>query len=153
MILYEINKLDLCDLTEEQIQILTTNILNTVNIKQLEERVHEVILKLSGVGEPTWNADLNIIALDNQKRLSLIYMLLNNMDLFKSDVKNLKLNKLECRDDFEKVYGFLLRTKDMIKSIIDYGEFSAKEIAEQQKYLADINNKYNLLENGDSNDK
>lgn len=146
IIIYEMNSLDICDLTSDQIDTLATNILNNVNIKQLEEKVHEVILKLSGVGEPTWDADMNYIALDNQKRLSLIYMLMYNMDLFKADVKNLKANKLGCRNDEEKVFNFISRTKDLIESIVNYGEFSAKEQAEQQKYLADINKNYKLLE-------
>lgn len=145
IIIYEVNSLDITDLTSEQIDTLASNIINTVNIKQLEEKVHEVILKLSRVGDPTLDADIEYIAMDNQQRLNLIYMLMYNMDLFKYDVKNLKHNRLGCREDSDKIYSFIYRTKELIQSIMNYGQFSYKEYQEQQKYLQELNNKYMLL--------
>ena len=94
LILYQINELSICDLTEEQVENVVTNILDNVSIGKLEEKVQEVILKLSGVGEPSLFADIEFIALDNQKRLKLIYTLTYNFNIFKANYKNLKKKQI-----------------------------------------------------------
>lgn len=142
-----INKLSIYDLTDEQIEDVTSNILDNVSISKLEEKVQEVILKLSGVGEPCFGADLKFIALDNQKRLNLIHSLTYNFNIFKANYKNLKKNKYRCREDSDKVFNFLINTQDIIKVIIEYAEFNHKEKLENQKYIEELNKK--LLDTGE----
>ena len=139
MIIYEVNNIDLYDLNSNQLRELKNEIINNVNISKLEEKINQVILKLSGVGEPSFGADIKYIALDNQKRLNLIYMLSYNFNLFKADVKYLKRHKNDPSIDDEKIFMFLLKTKDIINTILDYGEFTLKEQEEQLKYLNDVN--------------
>lgn len=139
MVIYEVKNLDLYNLEHEQLEQITDDILTNVNMSKLEEKINQVILKLSGVGEPSFGADIKYIALDNQKRLNLIYMLSYNFNLFKADVKYLKRHKNDTSIDSEKLLSFLFKTKDIINTILDYGEFTLKEQEEQLKYLNDIN--------------
>ena len=139
MVIYEVKNLDLYNLEHEQLEQITNDILTNVNMSKLEEKINQVILKLSGVGEPSFGADIKYIALDNQKRLNLIYMLRYNYNLFKADVKYLKRHKNDTSIDSEKLSSFLFKTKDIINTILDYGEFTLKEQEEQLKYLNDIN--------------
>ena len=55
MIIYEVNNIDLYDLNSNQLRELKNEIINNVNISKLEEKINQVILKLSGVGEPFLN--------------------------------------------------------------------------------------------------
>ena len=139
MVIYEVKNLDLYNLEHDQLEQITNDILTNVNMSKLEEKINQVILKLSGVGEPSFGADIKYIALDNQKRLNLIYMLSYNFNLFKADVKYLKRHKNDTSIDSEKLLSFLFKTKDIISTILDYGEFTLKEQEEQLKYLNDIN--------------
>lgn len=148
MVIYEVKNLDLYNLENEQLEQITGDILTNVNISKLEEKINQVILKLSGVGEPSFGADIKYIALDNQKRLNLIYMLSYNFNLFKSDVRYLKRHKNDSSIDSEKLSSFLFKTKDIINTILDYGEFTLKEQEEQTKYLNEINKK--LLNRGEN---
>ena len=144
MIIYEVNNVDLYDLNSNQLKELKNEIINNINISKLERKINEVTLKLSGVAGPSLDADIKYIALDNQERLNLIYMLNYNLNCFKSDVKYLRKYKGDISIDDEKIFMFLLKTKDMVETIINYGEFTVKEKQEQQKYLEQINKK--LLE-------
>ena len=147
LILYQMSKLSIYDLTEEHVENVVINILDNVSIGKLEEKVQEVILKLSGVGEPSLFADIEFIALDNQKRLKLIYTLTYNFNIFKANYKNLKGNKYRCREDSDKVFNFLINTQDIIKVIIEYAEFNYNEKLENQKYIEELNKK--LLNTGE----
>lgn len=147
LILYQMSKLSIYDLTEEQVENVVINILDNVSIGKLEEKVQEVILKLSGVGEPSLFADIEFIALDNQKRLKLIYTLTYNFNIFKANYKNLKKNKYRCREDSDKVFNFLINTQEIIKVIIEYAEFNYNEKLENQKYIEELNKK--LLNTGE----
>ena len=147
LILKNTNELSIYGLTDKQIEDVTWNILDNVSISKLEEKVQEVILKLSGVGEPSFGADIKFIALDNQKRLNLIYNLTYNFNIFKANYKNLKKNKYRCREDSDKVFNFLINTQDIIKVIIEYAEFNYNEKLENQKYIEELNKK--LLNTGE----
>ena len=141
MIIYEVNNVDLYDLNSNQLKELKNEIINNINISKLERKINEVTLKLSGVAGPSLDGDIKYIALDNQERLNLIYMLNYNLNCFKSDVKYLRKYKDDISIDDEKIFMFLLKTKDMVETIINYGEFTVKEKQEQQKYLEQINKK------------
>lgn len=127
LIIRKINNIDIYDLEDEQVFELKDTIVKNVSLKQLRESVNKAILNLSGVGDPTWNADLNFIALDNQKRLNIIYMLTNNLEIFESSVSNMKKNKYGCAMDSEQSLRFLGITKDLVDTIIKFGEFKRDE--------------------------
>ena len=76
-------------------------------------------------------------------------MLNYNLNCFKSDVKYLRKYKDDISIDDEKIFMFLLKTKDMVETIINYGEFTVKEKQEQQKYLEQINKKLLKGENNE----
>lgn len=141
LIIYEFHQLDILDLTEEQQLQLAQDLISDVNISQLEDKIHECILKLSSVGGPSFGADAVYIALDNQKRLELVHQLLYYLDIFKSDVKHLKKEfKKYNYIDGEKIYGFLYYTKDLINTIYDYSEYRKEDIETQLKQLEEQNN-------------
>ena len=90
LIIRKINNIDIYDLEEEQIFELKDTIVKNVNLKQLRESVNKAVLNLSGVGDPTWNADLNFIALD--KIFNIILSILsrsNNITFSSISVSNI----------------------------------------------------------------
>lgn len=148
LIIRKINNIDIYDLEEEQIFELKDTIVKNVNLKQLRESVNKAVLNLSGVGDPTWNADLNFIALDNQKRLNIIYMLISNLEMFEISVSNIKKNKYGCAMDSEQSLRFLGITKDLVDTIIKFGEFKIDEAYQNKLELEE--NKRLELEGGNN---
>lgn len=142
LIIKEINNVDLCDLTEEQLIELKQYVVTNINMNKLDEAITKACMNLSQVGPPSFMADAVYIALDNQKRLDIIYSLMNNFSFFKNDVKNFKKNKSNCNDNTEYIYTFLDRTKDLVKSIIEFGEFKQEEYKENMKQLEENKRKY-----------
>lgn len=145
MIIYNMNNIEIYDLSSEQAIFLKDTIIKNVNIKQLEEKIHEIILKLTGVGAPSFGADAVYIALDNQKRLELTYKLLYNLDIFKSFCKNFKSNKHNCNFESDYIYSFLIYTKDLVNIIYDYGEYRKLDLEEQKKQVLIAQEKLKLL--------
>ena len=143
LIIRKINNIDIYDLEEEQIFELKDTIVKNVNLKQLRESVNKAVLNLSGVGDPTWNADLNFIALDNQKRLNIIYMLISNLEMFEISVSNIKKNRYGCAMDSEQSLRFLGITKDLVDTVIKFGEFKMDE-AYQNKLELEENKRLEL---------
>lgn len=148
LIIRKINNIDIYDLEEEQIFELKDTIVKNVNLKQLRESVNKAVLNLSGVGDPTWNADLNFIALDNQKRLNIIYMLISNLEMFEISVSNIKKNRYGCAVDSEQSLRFLGITKDLVDTIIKFGEFKIDEAYQSKLELEE--NKRLELEGGNN---
>lgn len=148
LIIRKINNIDIYDLEEEQIFELKDTIVKNVNLKQLRESVNKAVLNLSGVGDPTWNADLNFIALDNQKRLNIIYMLISNLEMFEISVSNIKKNKYGCAMDSEQSLRFLGITKDLVDTVIKFGEFKMDEAYQNKLELEE--NKRLELEGGNN---
>ena len=72
---------------------------------------------------------------------------MNNFNFIKDDVKNFRKNKNNCNDNIDYVYSFLSRTKDLVESIIEFGEFKHEEYKENIKQLKENERKY--LESGD----
>lgn len=135
LILYEFHNLDIYDLTDQQIIQIKNDLINNVKLNKLEEKIREVTLNLSQVGAPAFMSDAKYIALDNQKRLDLIFMLINNFALFKTATKNLKNNKNNCNNNDEYILNYLFKTKDLINTIWEYGEFKLEEAKENQKQV------------------
>lgn len=148
LIIRKINNIDIYDLEDEQIFELKDTIVKNVNLKQLRESVNKAVLNLSGVGDPTWNADLNFIALDNQKRLNIVYMLISNLEMFEISVSNIKKNKYGCAMDSEQSLRFLGITKDLVDTIIKFGEFKMDEAYQNKLELEE--NKRLELEGGNN---
>lgn len=82
--------LEVSEMTEEQIEFTTDFIIKNIKLNKLEELIADIVKDLSGVGTPSWNADMGYIAMDNQKRLEIIYSLTNDFQIVKNWVKNLK---------------------------------------------------------------
>lgn len=135
LIIKEINNVDLCDLTEEQVIELKQNIVSNVNISKLNEAVTNACMNLSLVGPPSFMADAVYIAIDNQRRLDIIYKLINNFNLFKNDVKNFKKNKNNCNNNYDYMFNFLSNTKDLVESVVEFGEFKQDKHKENMKQL------------------
>jgi endo-1,4-beta-D-glucanase Y len=148
LIIRKINNIDIYDLEDEQIFELKDTIVKNVNLKQLRESVNKAVLNLSGVGDPTWNADLNFIALDNQKRLNIVYMLISNLEMFEISVSNIKKNKYGCAMDSEQSLRFLGITKDLVDTVIKFGEFKIDEAYQNKLELEE--NKRLELEGGNN---
>lgn len=147
LILKEMNRIDLYDLQEEQVLELQQKIVSNVNIKKMKEAVTNACMNLSQVGRPSYGADLKYIALDNQARLELIYNLLHNFDLFEKDISNFKRNKNSCNENYEYIFNFLTNTKDMVETIVDFGEFKKQEYEDNMKQLEE--NKRLYLKEGE----
>ena len=147
LIIKEINSVDLDNMTGEQLNELKEYIVSNINISKLNEAITKSCLNLSQVAPPSFMADAVWLALDNQKRLDIIYKLMNNFNFIKDDVKNFRKNKNNCNDNIDYVYSFLSRTKDLVESIIEFGEFKHEECKENIKQLKENERKY--LESGD----
>lgn len=150
LIISEMKQINIYDLNDDEVRVLAANIIENINLKQLKEEVIKTCLKLTGVGSPSLGCDVKFIALDNQRRLELTHMLLSNFDLFESYVKNFKRNKSNCRENDDYIFNFLYKTKDLVDTIIDYGEFRLKEKEDNQKQLL-AHHKKLLSEGVDSN--
>lgn len=150
LIIKEINSIDIYDLTEGQVIELKQNIVSSVNISKLNEAVEKACMNLSQVGPPSFMADAVYIALDNQKRLDIIYGLINNFNLFKNDVKNFRKNKNNCNENYDYIFNFISNTKDLVESIVQFGEFKQEEYKENMKQLEDNKRKY--LESGENDE-
>ena len=144
LIIHKIQELELCEMDEQDIIQMKNQIVDNVSITTLEKAVKEAILHLSRVGPPSFMADAKFIALDNQKRLDIIYLLLDNFELFKTQTSNLKRDKMNCNYNFDYVFNYLSQTQDLIKTIYSYAEFQHNEKLENQKMLQD--NKIKMIE-------
>lgn len=146
---YEIDSKELLQVTEE----LTI----TVKLKPLKRMIDKICMNLASVGEPTWYADAKDIAWDNQKRLNTIYQLLNIYNMLEKDVKVIKKNKNNCKDNSDYLFSFLLRIQELLKLEQKFKEIKVKEITDTIEFyqmLEEINNPQlskgkELLEEGD----
>ena len=128
--------LEVSEMTEEQIEFTTDFIVKNIKLNKLEELITDIVKDLSSVGAPTWNADMEYIAMDNQKRLEIIYSLTNDFQIVKNWVKNLKKNKYKCYEDFDKKYSLVDYTVRLFKTIISVPRF---------KYISMIKDNITLL--------
>lgn len=133
----------LYELETDEIKELSQFISDNINLKALERAITKATLKLSGVSGPSFMADAKWLALDNQKRLELIYMLTNNFQLLKADLSNYRKNKFDLKDNPEGLLNFILNTREILKTVQKYQEFRIEEKVENQKQLDE--NKRRLL--------
>lgn len=148
LIIRKVSELDLTGVIDDEVLFeIKDTIVDNINMKKLREAVTSACMNLSQVGEPTWYADMNVIAMDNQQRLNIVFHLLRNLDIFEKDVVNMKKNKYGCALDSEKVLGFVSNTKDLVDAVLQYGEFKQKEYIENMQLLEE--NKRRYLEGGE----
>lgn len=129
-ILDNIQKLDIYNLEERELENTKQLLLINVNIPKLEQTIKEVVLNLSNIGQSLPTTDISYIALDNQARLELIYKLLSNIETFKTQTRNIKRNRINCKNNYEYILSYLLQAQDLIKSIYQYANFKQMEIVE-----------------------
>ena len=138
LILKQMQNIELSDLEEEQIVALQQNIISNVNLNKMREQVELACRNLSQVTPPSFMADVKYIALDNQKRLELIFKLLDSFTMFEKDVKLFRRNKNNCNSNYEYIFSFLLRTQDMINAVIEHSDFKIKEWEENNRQVQEI---------------
>lgn len=137
--LSQINDLD--NLEENQIYEITETISKSINLSALKRSINNVCMRLSQVRQPCFGADVKYLALDNQKRLDLIFNLLDSCTKIETDVNNFRRNKLNCRENIEYLYNFILNTIDTLKAIEKYQTFKIQEHKENMTYLEGLNRK------------
>lgn len=125
----------LYEMTDPEIKELAKYISDNINLKALERAITKATLNLSGVGGPSFMADAKWLAMDNQKRLELIYMLTNNFQLFKGNLTNYRRNKLDLQNNTEGLLRFILTLKNLFKTTIDFQDFKLEEHKENIKQL------------------
>ncbi len=138
LIIKELSNIELSDLQEEQVIALQKNIISNVNLNKMREQVESACKNLSQVAPPRIGADIGYIALDNQKRLELIFKLLNSFTLFEKDVKCFRRNKCNCNNNYEYIFNFLSNTQDLINAVLDHSDFKIKEWEENNKQVQEI---------------
>lgn len=152
LIIYEMKEISLYDLEEEEVMTVANNVVKSININKLRKNITGACLKLSGVTPPGFLADAKWIALDNQKRLEIIWKMIDSFEKFEADIKNLRGKRkswLEDKNDnFDYIFQFLLTTKDLISSIYDYGDFRAKEVEENKKQALLQKERFKMLLGG-----
>lgn len=154
LIIRKLNNVDLYDLEVEELFELKDTVVSNVNLKQLREAVNKAVMNLAQVGEPTWNADVEYIVADDQKRLNLIYMLMRNLEIFESGTSNMKKNKYGVAKDSEQILNYLIHTKELIDTVVNFGDFKQKEAyqnhLELQEHLERENRYFNAITNGNT---
>lgn len=128
--------------TKELIQ-LSDDIVSQVKLKSLKRIIDKICMNISSVGDPSWYADAKDIAWDNQKRLTTIYRLLDIYYLIEADIKALKRNKFNCKENDEYLYSFLLRIKELLNLEEEFKNIKRKEITDTIEFyqmLDEINN-------------
>lgn len=137
LIIYGMNGMEIYGLTAEQIVDLSLELIKNMNMNKLEEQIHEVILKLSGVGGPSFGADTVYIALDDQKRLELIHQLLYYFDIIKAKSKYIKKH-LNDYDLDDICFDYLWNTKQLVDNIFEYGKYKKEDLETQIKQLYEV---------------
>lgn len=135
MILYEMNNLDIYEMTSEQLEFVTDTILDGIKISDLEDKIHQVTLQLSHIGPAKFGSELKPLFLEDEARLNLIYLLNYNFDNFKADFKYIKKHRLDEDIDGERLFSFIMKLKDVVGTVYEYGEFTIQQQKEQAKYL------------------
>lgn len=134
-ILVAIKNLDIDTLNEEEVKALSTAIVTDVNLSKMGRAVNYACADLSRVGPVKFTAEAAPIARENQERLELICRLLDTYGNFEQTVKCLRRNKNNCRENYDQVYGLLLRTSDLADAVLEHSDFKIKEREENNRYV------------------
>lgn len=143
LVLYKAKTINLIELEGKEIEEVCEIMMKNINIKKLEEKIHDLILDLSGVAPPSFGADACYIALDNQKRLEISHQLLLYCDSVKSYFKYLKKNRKQS--DLEQKYDFLVYLQKLAENILEYGKYKEDDIKTQIQQIEDGKKQQKLL--------
>ena len=103
-----IEDLKLFNLEEKEVTHYKRELLRVVYIPKLEEQIKELILKISNIEDTTQ---------DNKSRLNLIYNLLNNMEEFKEQTRNIKRDTNQCNTNYNYIYNYLQTTQYLVRAM------------------------------------
>lgn len=107
--LFEIMQdLKLHTLEEKEVTHYKQQLLRVVYIPKLEEQIKDLILKVSNIEDTTQ---------DNKSRLNLIYNLLNKMEDFKEQTRNIKRDTNQCNTNYNYIYNYLQTTQYLIRAM------------------------------------
>ena len=137
-ILQGIQEVDLYILEEADIMKVKQQLLRVVSIPNLESKVKKSVLNLSNIGQLA--SPIN--SLSNQRRLELIYSLMNRFELFKTQTTDLIRTKDNYINNYQYILNYLLTAQELLKEIYKYSEY--KQNDKQQVQQQQTTNKNNL---------
>ena len=111
-----INNEDLSLVDTNELLKLSEKISGSISLTKLRRSVDLAIKNLSGVGDPSFGADLEMIALDNQERLRLIWFLVDRLNNIEANIKSLKKNRYNCKENPDFLYRFTDQTKELLET-------------------------------------
>lgn len=123
------------ELSQAELTELAVEISHKINISKFRSKIMNVIMDLSRVGSPNLYSNAREIAIEDEKRLELIYQLTYNLSLFEGWVNNVRKNKYDCIDNQEAMCEMLLKTQDLMRTVIKYSDFKKNEIQKIQSQI------------------
>lgn len=123
------------ELSQTELQELAVEISHKINISKFRSKIMKVIMDLSHVGSPNLCSNAREIAIEDEKRLELIYQLTYNLSIFEGWVNNVRKNKYDCINNYDAMCEMLLKTQDLMRTVIKYSNFKKSEIQKIQSQI------------------
>ena len=123
------------ELSQTELQELAVEISHNINISKFRSKIMKVIMDLSHVGSPNLYSNAREIAIEDEKRLELIYQLAYNLSIFEGWVNNVRKNKYDCINNYDAMCEMLLKTQDLMRTVIKYSNFKKSEIQKVQSQI------------------
>ena len=123
------------ELSQTELQELAVEISHKINISKFRSKIMKVIMDLSHVGSPNLCSNAREIAIEDEKRLELIYQLTYNLSIFEGWVNNVRKNKYDCINNYDAMCEMLLKTQDLMRTVIKYSDFKKSEIQKIQSQI------------------
>ena len=123
------------ELSQTELKELAVEISHKINISKFRSKIMKVIMDLSHVGSPNLCSNAREIAIDDEKRLELIYQLTYNLSIFEGWVNNVRKNKYDCINDYDAMCEMLLKIQDLMRTVIKYSDFKKSEIQKIQSQI------------------
>lgn len=123
------------ELSQTELQELAVEISHKINISKFRSKIMKVIMDLSHVGSPNLCSNVREIAIEDEKRLELIYQLTYNLSIFEGWVNNARKNKYDCINNYDAMCEMLLKTQDLMRTVIKYSDFKKSEIQKIQSQI------------------
>ena len=123
------------ELSQTELQELAVEIFHKINISKFRSKIMKVIMDLSHVSSPNLCSNAREIAIEDEKRLELIYQLTYNLSIFEGWVNNVRKNKYDCINNYDAMCEMLLKTQDLMRTVIKYSNFKKSEIQKIQSQI------------------
>lgn len=123
------------ELSQTELQELAVEISHKINISKFRGKIMKVIMDLSHVSSPNLCSNAREIAIEDEKRLELIYQLTYNLSIFEGWVNNVRKNKYDCINNYDAMCEMLLKTQDLMRTVIKYSNFKKSEIQKIQSQI------------------